>query len=644
MVAAVIGVGCGNEVQRIRLVRIVPAADAECGAPADARTLRVAAVGEFPSSDMTARTVEIGADGGLSIDAFPPQTRALEVEVLGSGGTLRTVGRSFEFDAAALEGGDTIDVFMAPPDGVCPTGPPARSRTFPLIAASGADVVVVGGFDSAGVPVRRAEIYRHREARFVELGQDTFGDPVEGLAGASLTAMPGGRLVLAGGAVSAFQVYDPEVGQFSEPPNLLAQARAFHAAVALDESRVFLAGGCSSVVDRACELGTDTDTSAILDIDSGSIRPGPVLASRRIGGSAFLEPDGRVLLVGGVDGAGNPVNVAERVDPNDPNAAGELILDVSGQGVLLDSGAVVAAFAPPGAPAAGEARAIAPGGGAAVPLVIAPERAAPTMTLLESGQVLAFGGGDGVAEAARLALLGGRFAELDGVPVLNRRGHAAVRLVDGSVLIVGGESASGEHLGDALVFRPELLGPLTGVVTINFADDSQDRLVPRDRSVTSVIAAEGANPAHLEIVARATDEGLPGEWVVVSGPILSEATIELTASADAGFALLTAFEEPTTYRVALIERGAPVRILDVRAGVVTPTPDCESGSPVPDAALDSRSNWSYEVADESLRLLVDGTELLACSPPGSPRRGRVGAGPLGPDGSVLRMFQMSVRR
>ena len=637
--------GCGDEIQTIRLVRIVPAADRECGAPVDARTLRVAAVGEFPSSDSTARTVEIGADGELAIDAFPAETRALEVEVLGSGGTLRTVGRSFEFDAAELEAGDTIDVFMAPPDGVCPTGPPARSRTFAMVAASGADVVVVGGFDSAGVPVRQAEIYRHREARFVELGQDTYGDPAEGLAGASFTALPGGKLVLAGGPVSAFQVYDPEVGLFSSPPNLLAQARAFHAAVALDEARVFLAGGCAAVVDRACELGTETDTSAILDVVSGSISPGPTLASRRIGGSAFLEPDGRVLLVGGVDGAGNPVAVAERLDPDNPDAPGELILDVSGQGVLLDSGAVVAAFAPPTAPPDGEARAIAPGGDTAEPLVLATGRAAPTMTLLESGQVLAYGGGGaGIAEAARLAPLRGRFDELETVPIQSRRGHAAVRLVDGSVLIAGGETAAGEHLGDALVFRPELLGPLTGVVSINFADDSQDRLVPRDRAATEVIAAEGTTPAHLAITARATDEGLPGEWVVVSGPILAAATVELTASADAGFALLTAFEEPTTYRVALIERAARVRVLDVRAGVVTAVDECESEVPVSDAALDGRANWVYEIGDESIRLVVDGVEILSCSPPDGSRRGRVGVGAIGADGSLLRVFQMSVRR
>jgi hypothetical protein len=647
VLGAIVWPGCGGEVRTVNLERIVPDADPACGAPADARTLRVAAVGEFPASDTTARTVEIGVGEALAIDAFPTETRALEVEVLGSGGTLRTVGRSFEFDAGALEGGEAIAVFMAPPDGVCPTGPPSRARSFAVIAASNEDIVVAGGFDAAAVPVARPEIYIHREGRFSELAQDTYSHPVEGLAGASLTSLPGGRLLLAGGPVGAFQVYDPGAGLFSEPPNLLALGRAFHAAVALDGSRVFLAGGCSfeDVADRACGLGTGLDTTSILDVDSGQITPGPSLASLRIGGQAFLEADGKVVLVGGIDGAGNPVDFVERLDPESPETPGELILDASGQGVLLDSGALIAAFAPPSAPAAGESRQVAPGGVMAVPLIAGTARAAPTLTLLESGQVIAFGGGDGIgAEAARLAPLRGRFQELEGIGMQGRRGHAAARLVDGSVLIVGGETASGEHLGDALVFRPELLGPLAGVVSVNFADDSQDRLIPRDRSATEVIDSEGVTPAHLEIRARATDEGLPGEWVVVAGPVLNAATFEMTASADAGLAIISSFESPATYRVAVIERGSPVRVLDVRSGVVTPTEDCDNGAAVPDAILASRTNWVYEVGDESIRLEADGELLIACEPPGALRPGRVGVGPLGPDGSVGRLFQLSVRR
>jgi hypothetical protein len=640
--------GCGGELRTVSLERIVPAADPACGAPPDARTLRVAAVGDFPSTDTTARTVEIGVGESLAIDAFPLETRALEVEVLGSGGTLRTVGRSFEFDGASLEGGEAIAVFMAPPDGVCPTGPPSRSRSFAMIAASNEDIVVVGGFDAAGAPVRRPEIYLHREGRFVELAQDTYSDPVEGLAGATLAPLPGGRLLLAGGPVSAFQVYDPADRLFSNPPNLLELGRAFHAAVALDESRVFLAGGCSvgDVVDRACDLGSGLDTTSILDVDSGQIFPGPTLASLRIGGMAFLEADGKVVVVGGVDGAGNPVQFAERVDPQNPDDPGDLILEASGQGVLLDSGALISAFAPPTAPADGVAWSIPPGGGTAMPLVSAPGRAAPTMTLLESGQVVAFGGGDGgaIAEAARLAPLRGRFEELEGIELVGRRGHAAARLVDGSVLIVGGETAAGEHLGDALVFRPELLGPLTGVVTINFADDSQDRLIPRDRSVTSVVEAEGAVPAHLQLSARATDEGLPGEWVVVGGPVLGASTLELTVATESGLAIMTAFEDPTSYRVVLIGRGGPLRVFDVRSGVLTPTEGCAEGAEVAGAVLDSRTNWIYETADSSIRLTAGGEIVLDCAPESSPRPGRVGVGPLGADGSLLQHFQLSVRR
>jgi hypothetical protein len=641
--ALVLAAACGDEVRTVSLERIVPSADPECGAPVDARTLRVAAVGDFPSTDATAQSVEIGIGEPLAIDAFPVETRALEVEVLGAGGALRTIGRTLEFNAAELEGGEVVRVFMAPPNGVCRTGPPARSRRFAAIAPSLEDLIVVGGFDEANRPVTRPEIYRHQGGRFTEIVQDTYGDPENGIAGASLTPLAGGRLVLAGGALNAFQVYDPESGRFSEPPNLLTQARAFHAAVALDENRVLFAGGCGAVAVRRCDPGTELASTAILDVETGTVSPGPALAFLRIGGQAFLEANGTVLLVGGLDGAGGPVLAAERIDPQ-LQTAGELVGGVAGQGVRLASGAVVAAYGPAGGAATGEGSAIAPGADTGAPLIPAAPRVAPTMTELESGRVLAFGGGaSGTAEAALFAPLQGRFFDLDTVPVQGRRGHVAARLSDGSVLILGGEDAAGEHLGDALVFRPELLGPLTGVVTINFADESADRLIPRDRDAMTRVPADAETPAHLRFAARATDGGVPGEWAVVGGPMLAELTVEVTAASDGGFAILSAFEEPTTFRVLLIERGAPVRLLDLRAGVISPVEGCLGLAPA-DEELASRRRWIYRIDEETSSLAVDGRTLLECEPAGAPRRGMVGLGPLGPDGAELRLFQVTVER
>ena len=631
--------GCGDETREISLLRLAPTASQTCGAPADARTLRIAAVGDFSTSDATARSIEIALGEPLSIGSFPAETESLEVEVLGAGGALRTIGRSETFVADELKDGETISIFMAPRDGACPTGPPARARTNPLAARTGDDVIVAGGTDAAGAPIRQPEIYLTSEARFEEINQTLFGTPEDGLAGASLTAMPDGRLVLAGGALNAFQVYDPETRLFSEPANLLSQARAFHGAVALDEQRVFFAGGCARVLNGLCETGTESQTTAILNVDSGDLDPGPPLNFVRVGPQAFLEADGTVIVVGGAN-AGGPVLSAERIDLR----PGEMAVDLSGvgqAGVRLASGALLTSFGPANTPS-GEGNTFAPGALAGVPLITAGPRAAPTLTALEDGTVLAFGGAEsGTSEAALLAPVSGRWRSLDSVEVLGRRRHASALLPDGSVLIIGGESSDGTHLGDALIFRPGLPGPLTGVVTINFSDESAEQLVLRDRGTAQITTPSDA-PAYLEISSAPTDEGIPGEWAVIAAPLLGKSELEFTALSTGGLAIITAYRGPTTFRVTTISPGQPISVLDVSGRSVIALAACQS-PPVSAETLGAPGRWRHVVTETSISLTREDQTLLDCSVTAD-GVGRVGLGPLGDADKALRLFQLSVRR
>ena len=50
--AAALGCG-GTEERAIRLERIAPGAGPDCGAPADARTILIRALGDFPASEAT---------------------------------------------------------------------------------------------------------------------------------------------------------------------------------------------------------------------------------------------------------------------------------------------------------------------------------------------------------------------------------------------------------------------------------------------------------------------------------------------------------------------------------------------------------------------------------------------------------------
>src|SRR5690606_28599329 len=112
-----------------------------------------------------------------------------------------------------------------------------------------------------GRPVIAMERYDADTGGFTVIAGDHYGRGEHGLVGASLTALGAGndRVVIAGGAAPAYQVYDAATGALSAAL-FLSPGRAFHAAVALDEHRVLVAGGCSPV----SEQGVCPPASAVL--------------------------------------------------------------------------------------------------------------------------------------------------------------------------------------------------------------------------------------------------------------------------------------------------------------------------------------------------------------------------------------------
>src|SRR6266545_1500933 len=159
----------GGDRRVLRLERVRPAADPDCGAPADARLLVITALGEFPATEATARSVDVALGADISIDGFPAETNSLEVEVRGFGGAVRAVGRTPLFSLDELADGAAVSVFMAPQDGFCPTGPPARARDAPLVARTARGVLVAGGFGPGGEPVHEVELYDPATGQFASL-------------------------------------------------------------------------------------------------------------------------------------------------------------------------------------------------------------------------------------------------------------------------------------------------------------------------------------------------------------------------------------------------------------------------------------------------------------------------------------------
>jgi hypothetical protein len=637
LAALAAALGCGGTEQRaIRLERVAPPADPACGAPEDARTLLVRALGDFPASEANVASIAVEPDAGeFNLAGFPAGTRALEVEVLGFGGAVRAVGRSAEFELAEIAEGGAIPIFMAPPRGSCPTGPAAVDRVHPLVARSGPLVLVAGGQGAGGAPVAEVEVYDPAVGPFSGLGAPLYGsDLASGLAGASMTAMAGGRVVVAGGAASAYQVFDPERREF-DGALFLRQARAYHAAIALDDDRLLLAGGCARLDGVACEPGSELGTSAILSVDSGELSDGPPLVRVRIGGVAIPDGAGRVLLIGGVDAAGAPVTDAERIDPagSDP---GELVGAAGGAAAQLASGAVLAAFAAEGAPPDDAGAVLA--GGASTAVDVGPARTGATLTALEDGLVLAVGGDQppGLYAPAR--------AELDLLPGVAApcAGHAAIRLADGSVLLVGGTGADGEPAA-ASIFRPDLLGALSGGLSITFAsDESSSALVPRDPGRARIVPASGQRPAHYVIESSAGDQ-LPAEWAVVAGPLFADVTVEASlAATGGGAAVLLWFRGPEDHAVVALEPGHAARLVRVEGGASSSLGSCSSEAIADGDLAPPAHQLTVDVHDGELSAVLDGRIVLTCDV--EPLAGGlVGLGPLGA-GAALELDLVSVTR
>jgi len=234
------------------------------------------------------------------------------------------------------------------------------------------------------------------------------------------TLLSDGSLLVAGGfalgdgPLASATRYDPKTGTFSATGSL-ANARGGHTATLLPDGHVLIAGGGPASWTGAA--ATFLASAELYDPKTGTFGPTGSMSTLRESHTATLLPDGRVLIVGGLDRVDHAVATAEIYDPK------------------------TGTFSPTG------------------PMHVA--RAFHTATLLPDGRVLVVGGNAGtwsydgpfLASAEIYDPKTGKFGPT-GSMATPRGWHTATRLADGRVLVAGGENARTD-LTTAEIYNPK---------------------------------------------------------------------------------------------------------------------------------------------------------------------------------------------
>jgi hypothetical protein len=246
--------------------------------------------------------------------------------------------------------------------------------------------------------------------------------------GHTATALDDGRILIVGGFNAAgtvplqtTEIYDPQTNTVVGGPNLIG-ARAKHTAVLLSSGDVAVFGGVGSGATplSSCEL---IQFQPYQDQDGNPIAPStwgvvalPSLTVAQHSALVAVLPNQKVLVTGGIDGAGNGVTTAQLLDPQNDN-------DPSTPKTKDPIFTTVASS-------------------------LSRERKYATATVMHDGNVLFVGGASAGASAGSMEIYNWQFSAFEPVVfdatttanLVPRAQHLALLLGDGSVLVAGGSS------------------------------------------------------------------------------------------------------------------------------------------------------------------------------------------------------------
>jgi WD40 repeat protein len=337
----------------------------------------------------------------------------------GSSATLLPNGRVLITGGQDASGGESAsaELFDAATGTFSQTGPMIYPHISPAAVLLGdGRVLVTGG--PLGTVLKRdrsAELFDAATGKFSLTGSMKVARSGQGTA-----LLADGRVLFAGGAttllaksggyyvpgadivLASAELYDPVTGQFKTTGSM-STAREDSTATLLPDGRVLIAGGS---VQASSDGWKPTASAELYSPTTGKFSPTGEMATARVGHTATLLPDGRVLIAGGYGSSGNVLASAELYDPK------------------------TGTFSPTGS--------------------MATVRGDHTATLLPDGRVLIAGGADAPDDGLAANILAsaelydpktGTFSPA-GSMATARQLQTATLLLDGRVLIAGGADGS----------------------------------------------------------------------------------------------------------------------------------------------------------------------------------------------------------
>jgi hypothetical protein len=271
------------------------------------------------------------------------------------------------------------------------------------------------------------------------------GSMLEPFAGHTATRLLDGKVLVAGGVGSPAraELYDPGTGSWTTTGKMVT-SRVGGIATLLPDGKVLVAGG------KARSDGNGLASAELYDPGSGSWTATGSMTTPRQGHTATQLLDGRVLVAGGANADGNAgLASAELYDPRSGTwtATGSMTVTRAPlTAILLRDGRVLVAGGQCGGsadapPPLASAELYDPGSGiwTATGSMLTP-RTGHSLTLLLDGRVLATGGTrTAAADWAELYDPAGGTWAATGAMVTSG-GTTAALLLDGKVLVVGGDS------------------------------------------------------------------------------------------------------------------------------------------------------------------------------------------------------------